>query len=1020
MSFSAPSKGAKDDVAGNLNAFAAEEVDVSKAVDASLDYPQAMPSHVNDHSNWLPKTAKDWEIYERQCAALGKAVAGKDDPDLQAAIKSSIEEHEVDKQKAKDSQWDRLLNGEDVSAEEGKGPIVSFPDETPERPSLEDRIHDLSLQVGSELPILYDPHGDTHVYLDPPTRQPEQDEATYSRYVERYKRPILIKKQTLLSFSSKFFEPLFGSTYQFRILRRRGLVGKLPENVEHVIDLTPPTEGDDAVYLMTELCCSEGVRKWFLANHRWRVSKSLIGGEDEYMPSFQGSKRFTANATTSGAWTDGVGYNPSPGFLNSQGVLVPLPLEYSPVRHRSAIERVLAAIQGLDPHLDSAPKVWTTFAVAKYFSLTHTPLTDYIVRWLRAFPNSYFIEVNPEISLKIADGLECHELCRDIFAILVGEEALATTRRYDDPAFGTQASIYGRKREDLLEPYQSRIEYASKAFIERVGAEFSFLVDRDMSWFESLPEFSKLDFDGPLSAGATKQYQLLGVRSMLKVYVRGSLYKLLSTNFKYMPDADQALFPDDHIFPNTSWVSVWKTLLPRERILTRSFWQALKLCYHIFRGPTNLDIEAWWESFWPIAEIADFEATFRNNGLMEMINLHNMEDSVAKLNDRSTFISRNAPDESKDSHNPFWRMMRCNQKNSPPSNLAPDASATSSDPKAGAKLESGSAHGEKVRSGFADGLTPRVSSDSLSESLCVDHPFKDVFENASTEYLLPIQQEPRYFSDSAHPNTSHNVQQPSVPSPSMAKEADERHFFDLHRFFAEATAYLQDVATRMLEPPDSAIRTQNLELKLTNTLVSLTEAEWKFLPLWAGGNDDGSGGVFNDDIPASNEGFSTAGPKIRTGSESSSASSEATFGAKSLNTMTNTSLQNNDGGSDTKFVSAEVTSLSSGDDIAMLNGEDPSSNKSFVLVPSVNGSSITLDSDRTIITPSQSENDDGNKEKQASELVAEMEVEESENATKLPDAEESDDIFEFNDDDDSDTMDGDYDDEEEDEMSGFV
>lgn len=979
MSYPTPSKDAKDNVAYSLYATsptAAEKLDVSVAVAASLDYAQVLPSQVNDHANWLPKSPEDWEIYNRQDAAIGKAVASQNDPDLQTAIQSSIEEHEIEMRNEADLQQDRRLNGEDVSAEKGKSPTVRFLDETPGAPSLEDRIHDLSLKVGLELPTVYDPHGDTYVYLDPSTQQPEQDEETYARYTERYKTPMLMKKQTLLSFNSSFFENMFGPTYQFRILRRRGLVGNLPEHVKYAIDLTPPTEGDEAVYLMTELCCSEGVRKWFLANQRWQVSKSMIGGEDEYMPSFQGPKRFDANITTSGAWTDGVGYSPSPGFLNSQGALVPLPLEYTPVRHRSAIKRVLAAIQGLDPQLDSAPKVWTTFAVAKYFSLTSSPLTDYIVRWLRACPNSYFLEVNPEISLKIADGLQCDDLCRDIFAILVGEEALATVYRGNHRELSTQANVYGRKREDLLEPYQTRIEYASKAFVDRIGIEFSFLVDPGMSWFESVPEFSKLVYNGPSSVDAAKQAQV--VRSRLEVYVRGVIYKLLTSNYIGMSDADQARFGNNHLFPNTSWETVWRNLLPNERVLTRSFWEALQIC-RLFLGPTNLDVRPGWGNFCPTVEITKLEP---DNGLMEMVFMEEIENEVEKLN--------------------YWS----------------------------AKPGSGSCGGEKMRPGLADEPTPRVSPGSVSEPLQVDIVFEHVSKNASTTNSLPTRQEPRSLSDSAQYNLSHDVRQPSVPSPSMADEADEKRYFNLHRFFEEARTYLRYFATRILEPPDFSMRTQCLELALTNTLVSLTEAEWKFLPLWAGGNDDGSGGVFNDDVPLSSEGFSTAGPKIRTSSGSSIGSSEATFGVVSLNTCTNTSLQNNDCYSESrKVVSANEGSLNSEDDMSIIDGLNLSSNNSIVLVPSINGSSITFGSEHTISTPPKLENDEGKTEEQASGLVADVEVGESDDAPgkekgKLPDTDEFEDTFEFNDtfelsdtlefddDDYSDTMIGDYDDEE--------
>jgi hypothetical protein len=41
--------------------------------------------------------------------------------------------------------------------------------------------------------------------------------------------------------------------------------------------------------------------------------------------------------------------------------------EYSPIRHRAGIIKLLQCIEGKDPGLDSAPKVWTLAVIAKYF-----------------------------------------------------------------------------------------------------------------------------------------------------------------------------------------------------------------------------------------------------------------------------------------------------------------------------------------------------------------------------------------------------------------------------------------------------------------------------------------------------------------------------------------------------------------------------------------------------------------------------------------------------------------------------
>ena len=111
------------------------------------------------------------------------------------------------------------------------------------RVNIDDRINDMTVRAAIELPVVYDSQGDTFIYIDPPLRQPEQDEHDYERYIERYQAPILMQKNTLAKHSPGLAK-LFGPTQQYRFLRRRKLTNKLPSNVKYVIDLTPPIEGE--------------------------------------------------------------------------------------------------------------------------------------------------------------------------------------------------------------------------------------------------------------------------------------------------------------------------------------------------------------------------------------------------------------------------------------------------------------------------------------------------------------------------------------------------------------------------------------------------------------------------------------------------------------------------------------------------------------------------------------------------------------------------------------------------------
>jgi hypothetical protein len=56
--------------------------------------------------------------------------------------------------------------------------------------------------------------------------------------------------------------------------------------------------------------------------------------------------------------------------------------EYCPIRHRAAISRLIQIINGENPKLDSAPKVWTLLGVANYFGCTDVVVS--IVLFLRA------------------------------------------------------------------------------------------------------------------------------------------------------------------------------------------------------------------------------------------------------------------------------------------------------------------------------------------------------------------------------------------------------------------------------------------------------------------------------------------------------------------------------------------------------------------------------------------------------------------------------------------------------------
>lgn len=521
---------------------------------------------------------------------------GQEDPALQIAISASL----------RDMQWpssskisspitrsDSLKREESTEQGDDDSPKTKRAKcSPPKEVNMETVMQNAEKRFAIELPVLRVPGGDTYIYIDPPPQMPEQDAMTYQWIRERYRTPLCMKKETLMKLNSPFLNKLFGSTSQYRVRRRRGLVNRLPPEIKYVLDLTPPNEGEEAMVLVSDLSCSEGIRNWVRGCKRWNISKALIGGHDDYAAQLQDpwscGRDVIAFAEDGGVSTTGAVDGSEPKSHEAAAPLsasIPakktaakeeddysIPLEYTAIRHRSAIERVLLAVAGQDPKLDSAPKVWTTAGVAKYFEIKHESVSDYIVRWLYAAPNTCFLEVMPETALRMADGLKISSLCRDAYAILVGEEALAAAcQGHFIPGFDQNLSVHRRKKSEVPDKYQTYIEYASKAFRGRIAGEFEALVSGD--WFEGLDEYTKLLRYN--SKSAAYDSALGELKDLLQAFVRGAVYYLLCSNYENMSGPSDERCDAHDLFPTIKFRQTWLILHSQARILTRSFWEAL-------------------------------------------------------------------------------------------------------------------------------------------------------------------------------------------------------------------------------------------------------------------------------------------------------------------------------------------------------------------------------------------------------------------------------------------------------------
>ena len=660
-----------------------------------------------------------------------------------------------------------------------------------------------------------------------------------------------------------------------------------------------------------------------------------------------------------------------------------MPLEYTPIRHRTAIERVLFSLQGKDPILDSATKVWTTFAVAKNYEITHSPLEDYIIRWLRAYPNSYFLEVLPEVSHQIADGLQNYDLARDTFAILVGEEALDSLRHAREPRVYTR---FGRKKEALPEHIHTRIEYASKSFLERINNDFADFLINGPTWTDELPEVRRL------SAYTQPELQkpIQKLKELLKEYVRGTIYKVLYSDYDTVPGPDLHHGGGHDLLPRVDRAAVWATMPLSQRILSRTFWEALR-SFSLFYGISNYDVLDGWELRGGLDQYSQVEKpgkyhkvlTSELRALIRNGQIHLDQDAIPSPNLRNIQLGSNAESFSTEPQTLPDRTINrrpcqnqsvdlllrhttdndlCNAQQESTvkpiqrqSYVLPDRSLNGTQSIATSNFEPLSTPAQTIEvpkslkrtQDFADALSPpdqqsgfdfrrkwpfgaarddllaqvqkrvdglhipsvtpngpsatdQVLEQSLGQGLRNEgspaepdpwHGYSDQLSHASNALqtftfkaagygdrvqknltpktpLSPTKAIPKQRKVPAEcdPWAGYNEMdgdgrvEDQLEEPTLMEINSAKKFFDLEAFFAQARKYIDTFAINKLRSSDQH------ELGIVNTLVCLEEGEWKYLPLWAGGNDDGSMGVYNDDLPTAEHGFTTAGPEVHDGS----------------------------------------------------------------------------------------------------------------------------------------------------------
>ncbi|TFB03811.1 hypothetical protein CCMA1212_004395 [Trichoderma ghanense] len=351
--------------------------------------------------------------------------------------------------------------------------------------------------------------GDTLVFVDFPNVSLRRSRQTDCYGVPYSSQKLRVHSQKLLATGSAKFAEMLSPTYQFRIKRRKKLTKDLPEGVKYVLDLTPPSEGDDLVSQMTQLSLTPGIIKWWAASGLHKVSNWLVSGHDDvctcgrqHIPGWGAPRQ---DGTGQGQGQEGgrscdeesapEDHKPpgsnlvdtavtalTPEDLISKkehGINQPYEIpdyrnipDYCPIRHCNSIIRLLMMIEGQDIMLDSANRVWTLVAVAKIFDCTSV-IRDRVAQWIMFSENTKFIEVLPEEALQIGFDLELVQVTQCAFRILVNELALKETATQQHPGTSSpdlnRVTVFGRRLGNLDDELHNIVQHAARALVERVS-----------------------------------------------------------------------------------------------------------------------------------------------------------------------------------------------------------------------------------------------------------------------------------------------------------------------------------------------------------------------------------------------------------------------------------------------------------------------------------------------------------------------------------------------------------------------
>lgn len=538
-------------------------------------------------------------------------------------------------------------------------------------------------------------------------------------------------------------------------------------------------------------------------------------------------------------------------------------------------------------------------------------------------PNNTFIEILPEAAFKIGLYVESKIITEPAFAVLVSEGAfrIASRMRKDfDPGWNS-TTPFGRPKGDIDEDELNRIQAAANDFHSRISGVANNLTEEKMSWLEQLPEFHKIMIFKEVNANTEVGFYIEKLAELLRHYVRGRIFSVATQSLNvYQNQIANANRSSEHYLQSwdANFQDIYDSLIFGERYLTRFYWEILvstgwpiqsyantgfKSVLAILSNRTHEDLE-------PLRAIMSvdtpglFRATSRFNDIMLL--------EISKGNFYGDHLPEEPPVVQRPvAQRPAIDMAHSHKQSSDTPNFIeelttsfledfPSATAIGRTPDGPLRelplrpkhpAAGTSAQINTSRTELSADAKPRpancisdidfkafdlkvfnrdvadigtIKNGKATHVGSLDVP-KNLLERLASKAKAPITKlSPGAASLAINPTlelssgSSGIANSPrfelKVPDEKDAANYAELPFFSLTAFLSQVNEHLGIIGRSVLTDPYFGYQ------RSTDTVVCMSEEELKYLPLWAGGNEDGTGGVFEKPIPPAVFGAAPNGP----------------------------------------------------------------------------------------------------------------------------------------------------------------